>query len=214
MGKKALTDKELNLIKNVSDKLQAYMDINNLSLYGLTSKFGFEYQPVHRLMKGEALPKVSSLAMISDCLGCSIEQLIDDKIEVNALLYDDKNILLDAGKTSYADIRISLADYKSNLYPKLFAVKENRIESINASLYKLYANCDSILIDGLYLANYKHKLVEFDVISTSTKFIITKSSGQESRILQKDLKAVGKYIKDIIIFDNQHNFTILQGVKK
>lgn len=227
MNTDELTDKELALINNIINKLQIHMEKTQQTLYNLSVTLGFEYQPFYRLMKNKRLPTISSLAMITEHLQCTIEELISDKILVDINLIntlDDislYNTNLDdstssktnttVSKNKAVKISIPVKDYMPYIHDNFFAIKFKNLQTSGIEHWKTYFTTNTINTDGIFLVNYQDKIVEFNVISTSSKFIIIESNNQESRILQSEIKPLAKFFNNLLLFESDSYY--LQGVK-
>ncbi|HMT02564.1 MAG TPA: helix-turn-helix transcriptional regulator [Burkholderiales bacterium] len=119
-----LTNKELTLINNIIDKLQIDMEKNNQTLYSLSTTLGFEYQPFYRLIKNKKLPTISTLAMITEHLGCSIEELISDKVYIDIHLINNlKEISTLSSSPKKAKISLPIKDTSLILIMKYLPLK-------------------------------------------------------------------------------------------
>ena len=202
MKKNELTPKENELIDNIINKLQIYMDQNNQSLYNLATTIGFVYQPFYRLIKSRHTPNISSLAMIADHLNCSIEELISDKIFVDIKMVDK---LVDVAnldtQTNKVRIYIPYDDYKHYIHDKFFAVKLDNCKMSDVDNCKIYVITNEINIDGEFIVNYQNKIKILNVISNSTKFITIESDNKEEKICKEEFQVIGKYVKSSLMFN-------------
>lgn len=213
MPKKELSKMELDVIHNIRTKLEIYMEKNNQSLFALASAFGFEYQPVQRLMKGSNTPNISSMSMIAENLNCTISELISDQMLINIKLVDSYQDFIDQNINEVADVYININEYMRKIDSDFFAISSNITnEEEQPKRYRLYSTCSEIVKEGVYLVEYENKLLELNVISTSSQFIISEKNKVEQRIYQKDISPKAEFISKLIIFGSKCKY--LTGVKK
>ena len=188
------------------------MEKNNQSLFGLASAFGFEYQPVQRLMKGTNTPNITSMSKIAENLNCTISELISDQIIIEVQLVNSYPDLIDKNNSELANIYIPISIYSLRINSDFFAIKSTSIKESDINIYQLYSTCNEINKEGLYLTEYQNKLLKLNVISTSSQFIITEHDGIEERILQAELSPKAEFISKLLIFNSKNKY--LSGVQK
>jgi hypothetical protein len=206
-----LTLKENLLIENIINKLQIYMTKNNQNLYSLATTIGFAYQPFYRLIKNRNLPTISSLAMIADHLHCSIEELINDKIFLDVNVIDNFNEIANLDNYQKSRIYIPYNNYLQHVHDKFFAIKLTEMRLDGVEYCKVYTIVDQISTDGEFMVNYQDNITQFNVISTSSKFIIIESNNEEQRIQQDQFQPIAKFFCNALLFEPSN--TCIQGVK-
>ncbi|MCX8515039.1 MAG: helix-turn-helix domain-containing protein [Burkholderiales bacterium] len=212
MSNNELSPKELALINNIISKLQIHMDKTEQTLYSLSATLGFEYQPFYRLMKNKKLPTISSIAMITEHLQCSIEDLISDKILVEVSLIDSIENIQTLEVTETTKVPMLIQEYLPYIHNTFVALKIEALEHLQIEHYKLYCKIDQINTDGVFIARYQGQIVEFNVISTSSTFIIVENDNNEQRIPQDQIEPIAKFFNNLLLFEAGNDY--LQGVKQ
>lgn len=209
-----LTPRENLLIDNIINKLQLYMTRNNQNLYSLATTLGFAYQPFYRLIKNRNLPTISSLAMIAEHLSCSIEELISDKVflDIPVIKNFEQIAKLDKlNKSATIRIYIPYTEYLPYVHDKFFAIKANEPKLEGIDHCKIYTVSQRITTDGQFIVKYQDKITNFEVISTSSKFIITELNNTEQRITHDQFVPLAKFFHSALVSDL--NSSYIQGVK-
>lgn len=210
-----LNSKEAKLIDNIINKLNIYMERNKQNLFSLANSFGFAYQPFYRLIKYRNLPTITSLAMISDNLNCTIEELISDDIFLDIDVVEQIDSLITPSNTSTTKetirFHIPYEQYLPYISDKFFAIKLNENLPVKAEQYRIYILTDKINIDGNFIVEYQGQLIDLNVISISTKFVIAFIDDQEQRIPQDLLKPIAKLFDDAVVLNLNNPY--IQGIK-
>lgn len=211
MSNNALSPKEAALIDNIISKLQIHMEKTQQTLFSLSATLGFEYQPFYRLMKNRKLPTISSIAMITEHLQCSIDDLISDKILVEINLVDSMESMQNLELSNLTKIYMPIKEYLPYIHNSFVALKVESIEHLKIEYYKLYCKTNQINTDGRFIARYQEEFVELNVISTSSTFVIIEENGNEERIPQNQIEPVAKFCNNLLMFEANNAY--LQGVK-
>ena len=206
-----LTTNETSLIENIINKLQTYMIKSGQTLYSLANTMGFAYQPFHRLIKNRNLPTVSTLAAISEHLKCSIEELISNKIFLDVPVIDTFQKINSLASFPNARIYINYEDYYPYVTDTFFAIKLNKDTDYKIEYCKIYTISHKINTEGSYIVDYNQNTVTFNVISTSSTFIIIEENKKEQRIPQDQVKPIAKFFNNLMIFDR--NSSSIYGVR-
>lgn len=196
-----ISPKEALLIQNIINKVTTYMDKNNQTLFNLAQTTGFAYQPLHRLMKGMSVPSLSSLAMLSDYLNCSISELINDEFFLDVDVINNINELPQYKSTKQARIYIPFHEFTPHLHKKFIVVVDPDDNTMNRVFYLT----NEIIGDGEFIVIYKKKYVVFNVILSSSKFVLIENKGREEKIATSELQVLGKLFKYSVICNHNKN---------
>ncbi len=208
-----LTNKELALINNIIDKLQIDMEKNNQTLYSLSTTLGFEYQPFYRLIKNKKLPTISTLAMITEHLDCSIEELISDKVYIDIPVINNlKEISTLSSSSIKAKVSLPIKDYLPYLNNEIFALKIEELKKLGIEYCKIYFKTDQINGDGIFIATYQKKITQLNITSISSKFLIVEFNNKEQKIPREEIQPIAKFFNEALLFKFNNNYT--QGVIK
>ena len=207
MSDTSLSKKEIRLIDNIINKLQIQMEKNNQSLYSMSVSLGFNYQPVYKLMKGRRIPDMSSLAILSDRLDCSLEDLISNKVPVEVGSINIIEEITNPIVSKKSKIYIPAIDYIPNAHNEFFIIKNHEIPAINGIRYvKIYFKISQITTDGIFIVKYQGKISQLNIVSISSKFIVVEDDTKETKILQEEIQPLAKFFDDCIVFDNSKNY--------
>lgn len=185
-----MTNEEIELVDNVALKLQVYMEKTQKTIFSLAKEMNIDRQPFYRILNKKNVPTITSLFTIAKNLSCSIQELISDHIFLDVQVYENVEKL---SSISYR-IYMSYEEYQALDSTRLFAIKKN-------NKLELYLNMDSFINDGLYIAKYRSKNIELQVLSTSSKFVIAGIDDQEQKISTEEISAVAKYYSTIPIVE-------------
>ena len=211
MGNKELTSKELALINNIICKLQIHMDKTNQTLHSLANNLGFDYQPFYRLVRNKKLPTISTLAMITEHLQCSISDLISENILVDVSLINSFKEIILPNKTNIIKIQVPIVEYTPYIHYDFYAIKLDTPNQFGVSSAKIYVTNNQINSDGIFIVKYQDKIIELNVSSVSSRFIIAEVSNKEQRILQTELQPIAKFFNDLILCEASKSY--IYGVK-
>lgn len=190
-----MTEKELDLVNNVAQKLEVHMQQNSQTIFALAKIMNIDKQPFYRIINRKNVPTLSSLYIIAENLGCTIQELISHNIFIDIPVYSGFN--LQNIEATYR-IYITYSDYKSLATYELFAVK--LLKEL-----KIYYRLDGLMNDGLYLVNYNNQIIEMDILSAGTKLIIALIDSNEHRIDSPQIKTIAKFYKTIPITVNGYH---------
>ncbi|MBP9743052.1 MAG: helix-turn-helix transcriptional regulator [Burkholderiales bacterium] len=196
-----ITIKEAQLIQNIINKLNVYMEQNGQTLFSLAQTMGFVYQPFNRLMKNKTVPSLSSLAMISDYLNCSISELINDEFFIDINLVTSMTQLPEIDSVYKRRIYIPYGEFKPLLNQKFFILSD----SANDIISKVYYLTDHIISDGEFIVIYKKKHLLMNVLLSSSKFILIQNGNKEERISTEEIIPIAKFFKNTLMCDSNNN---------
>ena len=204
--KKTLSEREINIIDNMINKLRIYMVHNNERLLGLSILLGFTYQPFYRLMKSRKIPDSSSMAALAERLDCSIGELINDQI------FLDIPVVTSAANPdiskSKEKIKLSfpIATYMPHVRRDFFAIKMKQLQLPNIKYYNVYFKTDEIISDGVFIVNYQENIVELNIVSVGSKFIFVELDNEEKRIPRSDVQPLAMLFNSAIVTDANCNY--------
>lgn len=193
--------KESELIQNIVKKINAYMEQNGQTLFNLAQTTGFAYQPLHRLMKGVSVPNLSSLAMISDYLNCSIAELISDEFFIDVDVIGDMNELPNYKSFLKSRIYIPYDEFMPHISKKFILLAESEKSIMN----KVFYITNEIIGDGEFIVIYKKQHIQMNVVLSSSKFILIEKNDKEERIPVEEIQVLAKLFKYSIMYDHTKN---------
>lgn len=196
-----LTIKESHLIQNIVNKLNAYMEQNGQTLFSLAQTTGFAYQPLHRLMKGTSVPNLSSLAMLSDYLNCTISELIDDEFFIDVDVISKMDELPNYRSNAKSRIYIPYNDFLPHLNKKFLILAESDKQIEN----KVFYLTNEVIGDGEFIVIYNGEHIVMTVILSSSKFILIEKDGKEERIPTEEITVLAKLFKYSVMCDYNNN---------
>lgn len=210
-----MTPNEEKLIDNVINKLQIHMEQNKQNLHSLAAKMGFAYQPFYRLLTKRHLPTINSLDIIAKHLNCTLGELVHEDIFTDLPSFNNINNVFTEDHNSTIRMYLSCEQFAPLMNAKFFAVKFNpssisESKEVLAHYYQIFYCIDSVNIDGIFLINYKAKNILLDVLSISSKFIVTEIKGEEVKIDVNEIKPIGKFFNYLTITEQN----ILTGAIK
>lgn len=204
--------KESELIQSIVKKINAYMEQNGQTLFNLAQTTGFAYQPLHRLMKGISVPNLSSLAMLSDYLNCSIAELISDEFFIDVDVIANIKELPDYKSKLKSRIYIPYDDFMPHISRKFILLAESENSTIN----KVFYITNEIIGDGEFIVIYKKQHVIMNVVLSSSKFILIEKNAKEERIPVEEVQVLAKLFKHSMMYDhtkNQIKNSVITGSK-
>lgn len=196
-----MTPKEAQLIQNIINKLNAYMSQTNQTLFSLAQTIGFAYQPFNSLMKKKNIPSLSSLAMLSDYLKCSIAELINDEFFIDVTVISSINKLPKLDSKYKSRIYIPYNEFEPLISKNFFILSD----STDNLVHKVYYLTNDIPSEGEYIVNYKNKYIFMNVLLTSSKFILIKKGDVEERIPTEGITPLAKFFKNVVMADSNEN---------
>lgn len=208
--KKEKTEADI-IVDNIISKLNIYMEKNNQTLFNLATSLGFAYQPFYRLIKNRNIPNIASLITMSRHFGYTVEELVSDKIIVEINIYNNIADLSLKHAVSRAKIYIPVDKYMPLINKSFIGIKQRNTTLSTIDLCDIYTLEDHIHLDGNYLVNYQNQLVTFNVISSSSKFIIIEQNNKEERIAVNDLQPIAKLLSPSFLYTDKNYY--LEGIK-
>lgn len=189
-----MTEKELSLVNNVAQKLEVHMKLNNQTIFALAKIMNIDKQPFYRIINRKNVPTLSSLYIIAENLNCTIQELIDNSIFIDILVYASFDILKQYNNCTQDMYRIYIPyeEYLNVGAQELFAIK--LLKEL-----KIYYKVDNFMNDGLYWVNYNNQKIEMEILSAGSKLIIAAIDGKEYRIDSPQIIPLAKHYKTIPI---------------
>lgn len=196
---------EDQLIENVINKLQMYMQKTEMNLHNLAATIGFQYQPFYRLIKNKRLPAMSSLIMIANYLNYSLGDLLSDKIKIEISVLNDLNEFNELSKKLVqGEVKIPYNDVHKYICSTFYGLNINKIDGV--LIVEVCAIIDSIVTDGDYIVKYNNKIVKLKVTSISSTFIVIENNGQEVKVPINDISPIAKLVGKALIHENKRNY--------
>jgi len=208
---KSMSNEEKLVAENVANKLNFFMKQHKLTLHGLASRLGFAYQAMWRIVNKKHSPTVASLAMIVQHFGCTISELIDEKVFIDIPLHENINQLIDEIFSKSIRVYIPYNKFIVLDNPQLFAIK-NLMTAKDFLSIRVFTKVLDINVEGLYLIIINDQIEFIEVISTSTQYIWAVIAKKEVKISKSDLKVIGRFLFYLSLID--HNNDIILGVVK
>lgn len=188
-----MKDEELELINNVAQKLEIYMQRNNTTVFSLARSMNIDKQPFYRIINRKNVPNISSLFLISNNLDCSIQELISENVFLDIKTYKDISLVNEG--VMYR-IYISYKDYQDISSYQVFGIITERD-------LQIYSKTESFINDGLYIVKYNNEIIEMDVLSAGSKFVIANIQQKECRLESNLIIPIAKKYKTVPVIANE-----------
>jgi hypothetical protein len=193
--------KELQTVQNIINKLTTYMEQTNQTLFSLAQSFGFAYQPFNSLIKNKTVPSLSTLAMLSDHLHCSIAELISDEFFLDVNVIHEISQLPDLKGKDKTRIYIPYNEFVPLMNKQFFVSSDSRNNSTNTVFYLT----NEIVSDGKFIVIYKKKHIIIDVLLSGSKYILIEKNNKEERIPTEEITPLAKFFKNVVMADSNDN---------
>ncbi|MCC2624364.1 MAG: hypothetical protein K0R14_237 [Burkholderiales bacterium] len=201
MSDDKVMSKELQTVQNIINKLTAYMEQTGQTLFSLAQTFGFAYQPFNSLIKNKTIPSLSTLAMLSDHLCCSISELISDEFFLDVNVIYEINQLPDLAGKDKTRIYIPYNEFLPLINKQFFVLSGSKATPANMAFYLI----DEIVSDGKFIVVYNKKHIIIDVLLSSSKFILIEKNDKEERIPTEEITPIAKFFKNVVMADSNEN---------
>lgn len=200
----------INSIENVTKKLQIYLNENNLSVLKLSQLIGMKYQTLKRIVEleesADSLPNISSIILLATFFKCTLAELIDNKLILNARCFESLDNYLNNKQFSILKIYIPIEQYKHQKNIKsIFVINVPSAEKneifVNDIPYKspttsiqAFVEMNNVEYDGFYIAKINNKIKMVNVLSVSSSFIMIEEVKKINKIEKNKVEIFAKYI--------------------
>lgn len=174
------------------------MEQNNQTLFSLAQTLGFAYQPFNSLIKNKTVPSLSTLAMLSDHLRCSISELISEEFFLDVNIIPEITQLPNITGKDKTRIYIPYNEFLPLINEQFFVLSESKCNPTSMAFYLI----NEIVSDGKFIVIYNKKHILIDVLLSSSKYVLIEKNGKEERIPTEEITPIAKLFKNVVMADS------------
>lgn len=179
-----MNDIELDLVNNVAQKLEIYMQENSLTIFSLAKAMNIDKQLFYRVINKRNVPTIPTLITMASNMNCSIQELISKQLFIEVDIYNDIYML---EKQTTRRAYISYEEYTTINGNKIVGIEN--VESID-----VYFLTEKFSSDGIYIVKKGLELSKLEILSVGSKFMIADVKGEEKKINSTDFDPIAKLL--------------------